>query len=392
MSVHLLLDLTLMLTQRWENHTLVAEFRWRRLTLRCLTHVTQAAWQAVIDMWQGASYRIAHNRVHTSTGTSGSSSQSMGINGRMRQKTRRRWRHPQLFPYSYGVCTEEREDQRESKEEGQRQHQSKSCIDRQWSVGRKRKGQRLSKVQPRALCVSDCHRTDFALSRMGPHWDTVYIDQGVSRRGRQVQRQIYQPYRRWRFGDWFWWPVRRSTHRLGHEYFARTRQWIPKSNAQQQLDSSDASPDVKPIVGARKIRSVAAHSPTISTPSLPATARSVIQPGVVADVPSPWRERQVHWGPAELGYANGLDRCVIARSDARTGVCNHESSQCVEAKPIFEIRGEALSVLRQSVVKHPFELHREDKDSRTRRDDSRAWYLAASMSLLCVPGSSWKVA
>ena len=29
------------------------------------------------------------NRVHTSTGTSGSSSQSMGINGRMRQKTRR---------------------------------------------------------------------------------------------------------------------------------------------------------------------------------------------------------------------------------------------------------------------------------------------------------------
>ena len=176
-----------MLTQRWENHTLVAEFRWRRLTLRCLTHVTQAAWQAVIDMWQGASYRIAHNRVHTSTGTSGSSSQSMGINGRMRQKTRRRWRHPQLFPYSYGVCTEEREDQRESKEEGQCQHQSKSCTDRQWSVGRKRKGQRLSKVQPRALCVSDCHRTDFALSRMGPHWDTVYIDQGVSRRGRQVQ-------------------------------------------------------------------------------------------------------------------------------------------------------------------------------------------------------------
>ena len=127
----------------------------------------------------------------------------------------------------------------------------------------------MSKVQPRALCVSDCHRTDYALSRMGPHWDTVYIDQGVSRRGRQVQRQKYQPYRRWRFGDWFWWPVRRSTHRLGDEYFARTRQWIPKSNSQQRLDSSDASPDVKPRVGARTIRSVAAHSSTISTPSTP---------------------------------------------------------------------------------------------------------------------------
>ena len=124
------------------------------------------------------------NRVHTSTGT-----QSMGINGRMRQKTRRTWRHPQLFPYSYSVCTEEREDQRESREERQCQHQSKSCTDRQWSVGRKREGQRLSKVQPRALCVPDCRRTDRALSRMGPHWDAVYIDHGVSRRGRQFQRE-----------------------------------------------------------------------------------------------------------------------------------------------------------------------------------------------------------
>ena len=52
---------------------------------------------------------------------------------------------------------------------------------------------------------------------------------------------------------------------------------------------------------------------------------------------------------------------MIARSYARTDVCNHESSWCVEAKPFFEIRGEVLSVLPQSVVKHPFELHREDK-------------------------------
>ena len=120
------------------------------------------------------------NGVHTSTGTSCSSSQSMGVNGHMRQKTRRMWRHPQLFPHSYGACTEERKDQRESKEEGQCQHQSKSRTDRQWSVGRKREGQRLSKVQPRAPRVSDCRRTTHALSRMGPHWDAVYIDHGVS--------------------------------------------------------------------------------------------------------------------------------------------------------------------------------------------------------------------
>ena len=55
------------------------------------------------------------NRVHTSTGTSCLSSQSMSINVRMQQKTRRMWRHPQLFSYSYGLCTEEREDQREAK-------------------------------------------------------------------------------------------------------------------------------------------------------------------------------------------------------------------------------------------------------------------------------------
>ena len=41
------------------------------------------------------------NRVHTSTGTSCLSSQSMGINGCVRQKTRKMWRHPQLFPYMH---------------------------------------------------------------------------------------------------------------------------------------------------------------------------------------------------------------------------------------------------------------------------------------------------
>ena len=64
------------------------------------------------------------NRVHTFTVTSCLSSQSMGINGRLRQKTRRVWRHPQLSPCSYGLCTKERKDQSESKEERQCQHQS----------------------------------------------------------------------------------------------------------------------------------------------------------------------------------------------------------------------------------------------------------------------------
>ena len=209
-------------------------------------------------------------------------------------------------------------------------------------------------------------------------------DEAVNFKDKKTNR-----YRRWTFGDWFWWPVRRSTRRLGDEYVARTRRWIPKSNSQQRLDSSDASPDVKPKVGTRTIRSVAAHSPTIPTPSVPAAARSVIQPGVVADVPSRQRERQVHWVPVEHGYATGLDRCVIARSDAQTDVCNHESSRCVAAQPIFETSGEALSVLPQSVVERPLELHREDKIPGLAVMIREAWYLAASLSLFCVLVSSW---
>ena len=48
-------------------------------------------------------------------------------------------------------------------------------------------------------------------------------------------------------------------------------------------------------------------------------------------------------------------------SNARKDVCNHESSRCVEAQPVVETKGETLSMLPQSVVKHLFALHREDK-------------------------------
>ena len=41
------------------DHTPVAQMRWRRLTLRCLVHVTRATWQAVLDSRQRASSQIA---------------------------------------------------------------------------------------------------------------------------------------------------------------------------------------------------------------------------------------------------------------------------------------------------------------------------------------------
>ena len=82
------------------------------------------------------------------------------------RKRGRVWRHPRLFSHSCCMCTDRCKDRRESKSEGQCQHQSESGTDHQWSVGRKRERQRLSKVRPRALCVSDRCRTNHALSRM----------------------------------------------------------------------------------------------------------------------------------------------------------------------------------------------------------------------------------
>ena len=61
-SVHLLLDSTLMPTQRWESCALVAEVLWRRLALRCLVHVTRASWQVVLDSWQQTFSRIAQTQ------------------------------------------------------------------------------------------------------------------------------------------------------------------------------------------------------------------------------------------------------------------------------------------------------------------------------------------
>ena len=306
-----------MTTQRWGNHILIAEFRWRRLALRCLVHGTQATWQAVTDMWQKTSSRIAQ--------TECTHPQELRVRGAnlwasmdvCDRKTRMMWRHPRLISHSCGMCTERSKNQSESKSEGQCQHQSESGTDHQWSVGRKREEQHLPKVRPRALCVSNRCRARLALSRMGHCWDAVYIDQGVSRRGRQFHREKYQPYRRWRFGDWLWWPKRCSTRRLENEYATRTRQWISKSNSQQRLDSSDASLDVQPRVGAGTLRSVAFPSSTLPTSPESTTARSVIEPGVVADVPALRRGRQIRWGPVEHGYANGSDRCVVAKCTNR---------------------------------------------------------------------------
>ena len=97
-SVHLLLDSTWMPTQRWRNRVLVEEVWWRRLALRCLVHVTRESWQIVAT----SLLKNRFNRVHTFAGTPGSSSQPVGLNGRVRQETQRMRRHHELHPLSRG--------------------------------------------------------------------------------------------------------------------------------------------------------------------------------------------------------------------------------------------------------------------------------------------------
>ena len=196
-------------------------------------------------------------------------------------------------------------------------------------------------MRPRALRVQNHFSTDHGLSRMGPCREAVYVDQDVPRQSRQFQREEYQPYRRWRFGDGFRWPTRWSKG----EHAVRTGQWLPKPNSYQRLDSSDASLGVQPRVGARTIRSVAVPPSTLPASSVSAAARSVIHPGVVADVPALRRGKRVLGGSVEHGYANESNRSVIARSDARTDVFNHESNRCVV----------------QSITEHPCELQQEVK-------------------------------
>ena len=207
-------------------------------------------------------------------------------------------------------------------------------------------GKERDNVCPRCDHELFAFRTAAGLILRCRGWDIVGIPCTlikVSRRGRQFHREKYQPYRRWKFGEWLWWPTRCSTRRLENEYATRTRQWISKSNSQQRLDSSDASLDVQPRVGARTIRSVANPSSTLPTSPESTTARSVIEPGVVADVPALRRGRQIRWGPVEHGYE--WIRPVCSRLvHEQMFYLNQGPGRCVESQPNFETKGASLSV------------------------------------------------
>ena len=215
------------------------------------------------------------------------------------------WRHHELLLHGCGKCTQRGKGQSERERESLYHDQpegSSDCL--RWS-SRRREGQRLN--------------TDPALPQMGPHRDTMYLDQSVPKQCRQSWKVVvYQPYRRW--SDWFWWPKCQN--------ISRTRWWCAEPASQQRLVG------VQPCFGTGTIRPVAVSTATLPALSVPAAARGgIAHSGTVADVSALRRGRRVHWGPVKYGYGNGSDWSVTARSCAQRKGSNREPGWCVDARP-----------------------------------------------------------
>ena len=243
------------------------------------------------------------DRVHSFAGISGPSRQSVGLNGCVRQKTWRMRRYHELCPLSCIDRSQRSKSQNERKEERSYHNQSKSRTD---SRGCSHQGERrrcMSKMRPRTLCFQHNFGTNSALSWMDSCRSTVYADQGMPKWSHNPWRAAeYQPYRRWKLSEWFWWL--RNT--------SKTRRWRPKSTSFKRLDSPGASFGCKSSLGTGTVCSVATSPSTVSAPSISTTARGDVDDGSLA---SASRRRRIHWGPVEYGHGNGSDWCVIAQSN-----------------------------------------------------------------------------
>ena len=131
----------------------------------------------------------------------------------------------------------------------------------------------------------------------------MYADQGMPKWSHNSWRAAeYQPYRRWKLSEWFWWL--RNT--------SKTRRWRPKSTSFKRLDRPGSSVGCKSSLGTGTVCSVATSSSTVSAPSISTTARGDVDDGSLA---SASRRRRIHWGPVEYGHGNESDWCVIAQSN-----------------------------------------------------------------------------
>ena len=240
------------------------------------------------------------NRVHSFAGTPDPSRQSVGLNGCVRQKTWRMRRHHELCPLSIDR-TQRSKSQNERKEERSYHDQSKSRTDFRGCSHQGERRRCMSKMRPRTLCLQHRFGTDSTLPWADSRRNTVYADQSMPQCSHNPWRVAeYQPYRRWKFSEWFWWP--RNT--------SKTRRWHTRSTSIKRLDGPGTSFGCKPSLGTGTIHSVATSPSTVSASSMSAAARGIDDRSLA----SASRGRRIHWGLVEYGHGNGSDWCVIAQS------------------------------------------------------------------------------
>ena len=166
--------------------------------------------------WQTSLLKNRSNRVHTFAGTLGPSGQPVGPNGCVRQETRGMRRHHELCPLS---CSDRSQRGKKPRRKERRKRSPRSAkephkLSRVLIPRRARCCQ--FEMRPRTLRLQHRIRTGHALPWIESRTNTVYVNQSVPRRSRRPWRvEEYQPYRRWKFSEWFWWPRNTPKTRRG---------------------------------------------------------------------------------------------------------------------------------------------------------------------------------
>ena len=211
-----------------------------RLALRCLVYVTRASWQIVLDSWQQTSSRIAQTEcthlpellVHRANQWA-----SMDVCDKKRGRCRAIMNY---FHSAASIAHKRSKGQDDRKEERGYHDRPKSRTDCRGCTYQGERGRRMSEVRPRTSGPQHRFGTDSTLPWMDSRRNTLYIDQSVPQRGSRPWRVAeYQPHRRWKFSEWFWWP--RNT--------PKTRRWHTGSTSFERLDGPGASFGCKPSLG-----------------------------------------------------------------------------------------------------------------------------------------------
>ena len=209
-----------------------------------------------------------------------------------------------IVNYFHSAASIAQKDER--KEERGHHDQPKSRTDCRGCLYQGERGRRMSEVRPRTSGLQHRFGTDSALPWMEPRRNTLYIDQSVPQRA-VVPGVVaeYQPHRRRRFSEWFWWP--RNT--------PKTRRWHTGSTSYKRLDGPGASFGGKPSLGTGTIRSMATSPSTVSASPVSTAARDGVDNGSLARAT---RGRRIHSGPVAYVHGNGSDWCETAQSNTTT--------------------------------------------------------------------------